>query len=162
MRKYLYNYCVILLIAGTVVAIDLFTKQLAGIMLNESTYEVIPHVLTFVYVKNTGAAFSMFSNSTSLLAGFSILFILIFFVVDYFTKDKNVMYYLGMSFVIGGAVGNLIDRLSLHYVRDFISLKLFDFIFNMADFFITIGIILYAIYLLMCMIKDKQEADHVK
>ena len=78
MRKYLYNYCVILLIAGTVVAIDLFTKQLAGIMLNESTYEVIPHVLTFVYVKNTGAAFSMFSNSTSLLAGFSILFIFIF------------------------------------------------------------------------------------
>ena len=162
MRKYLYNYCVILLIAGTVVAIDLFTKQLAGIMLNESTYEVIPHVLTVVFVKNTGAAFSMFSNSTSLLAGFSILFILIFFVVDYFTKNKNVMYYLGMSFVIGGAVGNLIDRLSLHYVRDFISLKLFDFIFNMADFFITIGIILYAIYLLMCMVKDKQEADHVK
>lgn len=162
MRKYLYNYCVILLIVGAVVAIDLFTKQLASIMLNEGAYEVIPHVLTFVYVKNTGAAFSMFSNSTSLLAGFSILFILIFFVVDYFTKDKNVMYYLGMSFVIGGAVGNLIDRLSLKYVRDFISLKLFDFIFNMADFFITIGIILYAIYLLMCMVKDKQEADHVK
>jgi signal peptidase II len=63
--------------------------------------------------------------------------------------------------VLSGAIGNLVDRIFLGYVRDFISIRLFNFIFNIADIFVTVGMILFMIYLVISMIKESKEKKNV-
>ena len=58
------------------------------------------------------------------------------------------------TMIISGAIGNLVDRIFLGYVRDFISIKIFSFVFNIADMFITFGVIFFAIHLIMSIIKE--------
>ena len=84
----------------------------------------------------------------------SILFIIAFVVYDIFNHKNDWWYSLGIGFLISGAIGNLVDRLFLGYVRDFISIRLFNFVFNIADLFITIGVICFVIYLIISMVKD--------
>ena len=59
--------------------------------------------------------------------------------------------------LISGAIGNLVDRIFLGYVRDFVSIKLFSFVFNLADLFITAGVICFLIYMIVAMIKEKRN-----
>ena len=95
------------------------------------------HFGIFNYVINTGAAFSLFQNYTNLLIVISILVI----VLILFFYRKYPEYWLSLSFILGGALGNLIDRVYFGYVRDFIDLKFWP-IFNVADSFNVIGVIL--------------------
>ena len=92
----------------------------------------------FNFTKNYGAAFG-------LLQGYRWLFILIALVVIalcvYYAK-KNL---ISIAFILGGTIGNLIDRISYSYIIDFIDLKIWPS-FNVADFFSTLGVILLIIY----------------
>jgi len=91
------------------------------------------------YVTNTGAAFSLFKNGVIYL---SIISIFVIFLVIYFFR-KYPKLYMPLGFILGGAFGNLIDRLFLGYVRDFIDLKIWP-VFNVADSFNVIGAIIIA------------------
>ena len=95
------------------------------------------------YATNTGAAFSLFQNFTIGLISFSIL---ISIAILYFYK-KYPKLYLPLAFILGGTIGNLIDRIQIGYVRDFIDLKVWP-IFNMADSFNIIGVSIL-IYLIL-------------
>lgn len=100
---------------------------------------------------NTGAAFSMFSNATVALLVFSIIFVVLFFLYEFFTMNtkRSFFYYIAFALLLGGTLGNLVDRLNLGYVRDFIKLEFVDFpIFNIADCALTVGVILLAIWML--------------
>ena len=86
--------------------------------------------------------------------GGRILFIIItVIVVSYLiyelikTKNNNKLYLISFILIISGILGNFIDRLFLGYVRDFISFKIFNPVFNIADSFIVIGVILFVIYM---------------
>ncbi|MBU4501877.1 MAG: signal peptidase II [Nanoarchaeota archaeon] len=123
--------------------------QITKFFFKNKTY-IITDFFSFDYTENTGAAFGM-------LKGFNILFIVvalivIFFIFKYYTeiielkKSKPYINY-AFAFLLGGAVGNLIDRIFLGYVRDFISFSFWP-TFNLADSFSTIGIILIVFYIL--------------
>jgi signal peptidase II len=95
------------------------------------------------YTTNTGAAFSLFQGYTLVLTIISILVaIFIFFLAK---KEKTII--TPLAFIFGGTIGNLIDRVFLGYVRDFIDLQVWP-IFNVADSFNVIGVLIIA-YLIL-------------
>lgn len=85
---------------------------------------------------NTGAAFSLFQGQRYVLIVISI--IVIFFILKYYKEKK---YQFPLTLILAGTIGNLIDRIFLGYVRDFIDLKFWP-VFNIADTIITVGVFL--------------------
>ena len=100
------------------------------------------------YIKNYGAAFNIFSGSRIFLSTISIFISLILFYMIIKGKNTKSIYLCSYSLILGGSLGNGIDRLINGYVVDFIRLNYLDFpIFNIADISINIGffILLYSI-----------------
>ena len=147
----------IIIIAGLV--LDLVTKSIFAKYFASAVDDiiVIPNFLKFTFVKNTGAAYGMFGDSTVMLTIVSLVFIIAFAIYDYFNHSNNIWYVLGLSMIVSGAIGNLVDRLFLGFVRDFISCSLFSFVFNIADLLITVGVICFIIYLIISIVKEQKE-----
>ena len=155
-----------LLIIVAVLVIDLVTKIVFANIFSERYADnkfdniiVIKNILSFTYTENVGAAFSMFSGQVVFLILFSIIFICVFVAIDFMYKEKNWWFVTGISLVLGGAIGNLIDRIFLGYVRDFISFDLIKnfAICNFADCCITIGCVCIGIYLILLIVKDIKD-----
>lgn len=140
----------IILISGYTVLIDQILKYMVSkAMINKT---IVPNLLSFIYLKNKGVAFSALSNHRIfiIIASIILLGILIYYAKnDKFLKDENVNVSLGYGLLFGGIIGNLIDRIIRGYVVDFISLKLIVYnfpVFNIADLAITCGVIIILIY----------------
>ena len=100
------------------------------------------------YVKNYGAAFNIFSGNRILLSTISIIFSLLIIYLISRKNYSNIFESYGYSFILGGSVGNGIDRIFKGFVIDFINLNIINFpVFNIADISISIGfiIIIYSI-----------------
>ena len=114
--------------------------------------EIIPNIINFVYVKNTGAAFSFLSQKDYgivLLSIVSVLFCIGVIAYACYYKPKNRLLRLSLSLMFAGAVGNVIDRIVKGFVVDFIELDFINFpVFNLADIAITVGAALLIIYVL--------------
>jgi len=123
------------LIVSAVIFIDQITKLLARAYL--SSAPVSGKILGFVYRENTGAGFSLLQDHNLLLTAIGI--IIISLLVYFFKTFKGHEKYFA-SLIIGGAFGNLVDRIFLGYVVDFIYLSFWP-TFNIADASITIGAI---------------------
>lgn len=139
-----------LLISIFVVAIDQWLKNYIVAHLSVGQVQtVIPNILSFYYLRNDGAAWNIFSGQMWL---FYLITIIAIGVVIYYLfnpKYKNVLFDVGLALVLGGIIGNFIDRVRLRYVIDMFQLDFIHFnIFNIADSAITVGIILVFIYLL--------------
>ena len=131
-----------------IVLIDQFTKYLIS---DYNNIFVNKDFLLFKlsFVKNYGAAFNIFSGSRIFLSIISITFsiILIFLILN--KNFSNILDFYSYSLILGGTVGNGLDRLLKGYVIDFINLNLIDFpVFNIADISINLGLILiiYSLY----------------
>ena len=147
-----------LAVAGALIALDLVTKVLAASNLNMHSITLIPNLIDFIYTENTGAAFGMLSNNTWFLIGFTAVFIVAFVLFDIFNHSKNWFYRIGYVLVLAGAIGNLVDRIMFGFVRDFIAISFFPFIFNVADIFVTVGTVLLMIYVVFYMFNaDTKE-----
>lgn len=119
-----------------VVLIDQLSKMLVEKLLFQPIF-VIPGVLWFTYTRNTGIVFGLFSRSPWVLwVTFGVTLILSF--VSGFIKGSSLTK-IGLQMIVGGAIGNIVDRFRFGYVVDFINLRYFPAIFNVADLFITIG-----------------------
>lgn len=105
---------------------------------------------------NTGASFGIFSGKTIFLVLFSIpVIVLICYMICSNKLTKSKFFKASLGIILGGTIGNLIDRIFLGGVRDFIYLKSINFaIFNFADIFINIGIYMIIGYLLYYYIKE--------
>lgn len=143
MKKLIY----IIAIVG--VFIDQISKILVDNLMNfgENIF-IIPDFFSFRYIRNTGAAWGMFSNNTIVLAVISVVFL--YFVIKYVneTKDMNKLNIVSFGFIIGGIIGNLIDRLFRSFVIDFLSFNIFGYnfpVFNIADILIVVAVILLII-----------------
>jgi signal peptidase II len=112
----------------------------------QDVIEIIPSILDFTYVINTGAGFSLFKDFTLFLTIISIVFIVILGYF-YFNNNGNNYEIISIILLLSGAFGNLIDRIFRKGVVDFISIGWWP-TFNLADSFITIGAIIY-IYLII-------------
>ena len=105
------------------------------------------------FVKNYGAAFNLFSGSRVFLSLISIIFSIILINLILSKKSLNTFHFLSYSFILGGTIGNGIDRIIKGFVIDFINLNIIDFpVFNIADISINIGFI----FLLYSIFKNKQ------
>ena len=134
------------------VAADLISKAAAVSVLSQTggALEFIPGLIRFEYHKNTGMAWGLFSNATwvfvviTIVTGGLIVFILLKTLK---TMPRNLQ--LGLALVLSGAIGNLIDRVALGYVRDFIAFDFMNFpVFNFADSCITVGAVLLIVSVL--------------
>ncbi|MBO5954491.1 MAG: signal peptidase II [Clostridia bacterium] len=140
-----------------VLVADLVTKHF---LFDVEYFNLIPNVLSIASNGgNTGAAWGIFSGETVWLIVVSILMIIALFVYNHFVKEKNTFYCLSFGFIIGGAVGNLVDRIALKYVRDFIFLDFFPTfpVFNLADSFLCVGAVMLAIYVLFMSGKKSEK-----
>ena len=112
----------------------------------EISKNIIPNLLNFTLVKNKGAAFSLFSNSTNFLTITSVIASLLLITIILKSPPKSYWNYLGITYLLGGTVGNGIDRLFKGYVLDFLELIPINFpIFNLADVSINIAIVCFII-----------------
>ncbi len=135
------NKNAIFLISSSLVLVDQITKNIAmGVDYNRS-FILIPKLVKFNLTTNSGAAFSIFSNFPNILSIISLIvtFILIILICrrNTFVLHKG----LFIGFLLGGTIGNGIDRWRFGYVIDFIQIIPFDFpIFNIADISINIAL----------------------
>lgn len=150
-------YIVCILVVGGVLALDLISKHLA--VQNCFDVVIIPELLKFKLTYNTGAAFSFLSDKKWAMTFFivltviTLLAILAYFAFNVIKKRKASKWFLiSLSLVFSGALGNLIDRIMLGKVRDFIfvfyNTDIFPAIFNVADMALVIGVIMVCFYLL--------------
>lgn len=141
-------------------AADQFTKGIAMEHIPEEGVCWIKagerEILSFALHRNTGAAFSSFSGKTAALAAVTALAMAGLIVYFHRIRKKHPLMTASFSMVVGGGIGNLIDRVAKGYVTDFIKLFPFNFIFNFADICVVIGGILLVIYYLF--IDDKFHA----
>ena len=132
------------------ILIDFIVKIIVNSNMNVyDSIIIIPNFFSITYVRNIGAAFSIMENSR-------ILFIIIGFVAliliyKYLIMNKILNKYLMISYsmLIGGIIGNMIDRIIYGYVIDYLSFNIFGYnapIFNLADTFIVISIIMLLLY----------------
>jgi len=136
------------LLICSIVLIDQISKILihAKINLYESI-EIIPHLLNFTYIRNEGIAFGInFAGSKVIFIVFPIL---ITFYLFSLLKDKEfdkLFYQISLLLIIGGAIGNIIDRIFRGYVIDFIDFHINNvhwYVFNIADSSVTIGLLFF-------------------
>jgi signal peptidase II len=106
------------------------------------TLPVLPGIFHFTYVTNTGAAFSLLSGKVEWLRWLSLGVSLVLIALALIGPTLNLWDQLGYGLILGGAMGNGIDRFVLGYVVDFLDFRLINFaVFNVADSFISIGIV---------------------
>ena len=146
-RNVLMN--VYFLIAAVCVMIsDQITKYIIVQKLPEnSSIEIIPNFFYITHVRNTGAAFGLFQGYTGILTIISIVAIVLIIILKIILKLNYAFYNVSLGFVLGGALGNLIDRYFVGEVTDFINFTFWP-VFNIADSFIIIGFCLIIILML--------------
>ncbi len=104
--------------------------------------------LSIVKVKNFGIAFGIFKGQTGLLILFISVILIVLLYLVFSKKIKSKQLLLAISFIIGGGIGNLIDRMFFGYVIDYLKLSFFPPICNLSDYFICLGGLIIALYCL--------------
>ena len=140
--------------------IDQYSKYFIRFTFDLFQSKSIFYLLDFVYVPNYGVAFNILNNE-SLNLGF-IFSLLVFFICLYLVwlifvnqEKPNNTQLISLSLILAGGLGNLFDRVFLGYVVDFIAITFNPYVFNFADIYITIGIMLYLINYLL--VKEKNS-----
>ena len=134
-------------IVASVVLLDQLTKFLALTFLaSQDTFPVIPGALYFSLVHNTGIAFGLLREHESILLALITLSLLFLSFWGARLKNSIPAVRWGFALILGGAIGNWIDRLRFGAVIDFIDLRVWP-VFNVADSAITIGVGIYLIFL---------------
>ncbi len=150
-----------LFVSLAAVALDQLSKWLCVAFLkgNDSVV-LIPGFLRMTYLENRGAAFGSFSNQRWIFMLFSCVAIVA--VVWYLLRfaENNHLLRWSLALILGGGVGNMIDRVALGYVIDFIDFYgIWDYVFNVADSCVCIGAGLMVLY---CILTFKRENDATK
>ena len=139
-----------LIIAAIVFVGDYFTKQWAINSLTKANTTVVSTngIINWAYTENTGMAWSFLNNNTTLITVLSGVGIAIALVVLIICCERKILS-IGLAMVIGGGLGNFIERIRLHHVTDFIQFGFWRSfpVFNIADAAITIGTLFIIIYI---------------
>ncbi len=135
------------------VVIDQVVKILViNKMALQQSITIINNFFNITYVRNTGAAWSILSGNVLLLIMISVLALVTIYYYLIKDKDLNKIDIVSYSMLIGGIIGNLIDRIVHGYVIDYLDFKIFNYnfpIFNIADTLIVISIIIIGISLIV-------------
>lgn len=137
-----------------IVLIDQIFKALVNKFMGlGETVSLVPGLVDLTYVRNTGAAFSLFVGFSPYLV---VVGLVVVAVVAYFhhrLTPKNLVAHTALAFIMGGSIGNLVDRIFLSYVIDYIDFRFWP-VFNFADIMINVGVV---IFLLFVFEEEKEE-----
>ena len=156
----------VVLMAVTVV-LDQVSKLLvvANLGLHESI-EIIPGILRFTYIQNDGAAFGSMDEHRWVFMVLSTVAIVAILVYLFWKKPQNKLLLASLILVTGGGIGNMIDRVALGYVVDFIDFcafpKIWMWIFNVADSFVCVGAGMLALWMILDTVKEYKKEKEMK
>lgn len=162
-KKYAKNYWWKLLIIAFLLVVDIVTKSLivkfdtnGNVISNQ--LPIINGVLYIWPTANEGAAWSILYGKTILLIIMTVVFLVMIVIYDLCFKKRSIFFGIATGMIVAGALGNLFDRIVFGKVRDFIYFSPINFpVFNFADICLTVGIMLFAIYMIVSMIKEKHN-----
>ena len=148
-----------LFVIAFLVAIDQYSKIVVATYIDlKEVKEIIPNFFYLTNVHNTGAAWSILDGKQLLFIIITIAAIIMFAYLLFFKINNTKLETISYLLIIGGAIGNLIDRITYNYVIDFLDFYIFGYdfpVFNLADCFLTIGVFLYFIAFIL-------ESKHAK
>lgn len=152
-----------LAIIAVSVFLDQITKYLTIFYLKPiDTLPIIQDVLHLTYVENTGAAFGMMKDSRWVFMLLSTVAIVGILVYMFWKRPTDKLLCVSLSFIVGGGIGNMIDRTLLGYVVDMIDFRLINFaVFNVADSFVCVGAGMMMLYLILDTIRES-KAERAK
>jgi signal peptidase II len=137
-----------------VLALDQFLKHLVHSFLHfGQSLPLLGEFIRLTYVRNTGAAFSLFVGFSPYLAVVGVAVVIGVIYFHYRTPANNYLLQIGLSCLLGGSIGNLADRLVRGYVIDYLDITVWP-VFNFADIMINIGVFFIAFNYL------RAEQDH--
>lgn len=143
MKKFLTIIAAVLL-----VAIDQIIKLLVVNHLKPvGSVTVIDNLFNLTYVENTGMAFGLLSQQRWIFILLTTVVMIILVIALFKLKNQSRLFYISVALLVGGGIGNLIDRVAYGYVIDYISLSFFPPVCNFADYCVTAGVIIFLIYL---------------
>lgn len=155
----------VVVITLSVVLLDMISKYLTVQLLLplDQDVTVIPYVLDFSYVENRGAAFGILSESRWVFMVLSIVLMVFIVLFIKYSKIKHVLFLTSASLILGGGIGNMIDRIFVGYVVDFIKVTFIDFpVFNIADCAVVIGTILMVVYFIYDSVTTAKKTEGKK
>lgn len=156
-NKNIWSVVMIILI----VIFDQVTKYIAKSELYpDKAKDFIKGFVEFRYAENTGVAFSMFSGGRVIFVILTCVVALGIIIYMYTRAQKNLWLYWSLGVIVAGAIGNLIDRIFLGYVIDFINPTFVDFaVFNIADCAVTLGTVSLVAYLVFDIFKKEKKDE---
>lgn len=135
---------IVLAVAAIALVLDQWTKRIliSSFMPGESRL-VLPHLLRWTYERNFHGAFGLFGSNGALLIGLAVAVLFVFWLSFRDAAARSRLVCVAFGMIVGGAIGNILDRVHFGYVVDFIDFyKIWPNIFNVADSCITVGVIL--------------------
>ena len=168
MRQFLKSKWAPLVLAALAVALDQISKALAVVYLKPiATLPLWKDVFHLTYRINYGAAWSLFEDQRGVCMTVSSLAIVGILIYYFYDKKLTPAIRYPLAMIVGGGIGNMIDRIFVGYVVDFFDARFINFpVFNVADCFITVGaftlffVILYDTVREEIMKKKKGEESH--
>lgn len=153
-----------LIVGAVLVIIDQIIKYFVSAYLQPvGSVSVIDNIFSLTYVENKGVAFGMFSDMRWIFVALTSILLVIIIFYMFKKRPKGKFFYVCAALIIGGGIGNLIDRIFYGYVIDYLSLSFFPPVCNFADYCITAGTIMLVIYLLFFSdILDSSKKAKVK
>ncbi len=144
-----------------ITAFDQLTKYLAvNHLKGKEPFTFIPKVVQFRYTENTGMAFSMLSGARSIFIILTVIVCVFCLWYLFSNRCKSLWAYWSLGVIVSGGIGNLIDRIRLSYVIDFIEPTFMNFaVFNIADSAVTLGATSLIIYLVIDLFRGKEKSD---
>lgn len=155
-KKSKTDYILYTLIIACGIVVDQITKALASAYLKTiTTFPIIDGVIHFTYTENTGMAFGMLKDKRWIFMTVSTILIIAMGLYLYLIKSEGRLYDVAIAMIVSGGIGNMIDRIGLGYVVDFIDFRIINFaIFNGADSFVCVGAGLLMLALIRDLIKE--------
>lgn len=150
------------IIIAVLIGLDQIIKRWAlNVLQNRESISIIKNVFNLTYVENRGAAFGLFQNSQIV---FIIVAVIASIVGIYFLRSKKYeskALKISIILIISGAIGNLIDRVTLGYVVDYFDfIFIWNYVFNLADCFIVVGTFILCAILIMSEQKDTKQVKN--
>ena len=156
------------LLVGVILTLDLVSKEYVCKFLQtqpNQSYDLINNFIGLYYTENTGAGFGIFENNTIALSVITIIVVVGLLAFLMLAQKQNEWLRISLIFISAGGIGNVVDRLGLGHVRDFIRFLFWPqfAIFNVADMFVTVGAFMLIIVLIVMLVtegrKNKKEFE---
>ncbi len=142
-------YLLIFLIA---ISDQLIKSYIENNFIYGESISIIKNIFHITYVKNTGAAFGILKGKIAFFIIMTAVIVIFLLIYRYYYVKQSILFDISFALIIGGAIGNLIDRVRFSYVVDYLDFRVWP-VFNLADSAVVIGAIILVIHVIF--LEDK-------